>query len=254
MRSVSLLFHDVFVAHPSESGFRSPAADRYKLSLADFAAQIEPLTRLRAAGCGLPAKLTFDDGGVSYYTLIADHLEAHGWRGLCFVSTDFVGRQGFLQPGEIRDLDARGHTIGSHTASHPPRFSTLPPARIRAEWGDSRKRLEDILGHAVTVASVPGGYFSAEVAQVAADAGIRTLYTSEPTTKISEAFGLTIIGRYAIRSGHPADMAQRFALASRWTLCSEWAAWNAKAIVKPILGASYARIADWLLPARTTHA
>ena len=247
MRNVSLLFHDVFASDPSESGFRSPAADRYKLSLPDFAAQLEPLTRLRTSGDGLPARLTFDDGGVSYYTLIADLLEQNGWRGHCFVSTDFTDHAGFLTAAQLRDLDARGHTIGSHTASHPPRFSTLSPGRMREEWGDSRKRLEDILGHAVTIASVPGGYFSSTVAEAAADAGLRTLFTSEPTTRELEGFGLTLIGRYVIRRGHPADMAARFALASPWTRSTQWAAWNAKAIVKPLLGASYARIADWLL-------
>src|SRR5262249_2795288 len=127
------------------------------------------------------------------------------------------------------------------------RFSTLSPVRIRSEWAESRKRLEDILGHAVTSASVPGGYFSTDVAAAAAETGLRTLFTSEPTTRTVDSFGLTLIGRYVIRRGHPVDTAQRFALASPWTRCSEWAAWNAKALVKPILGASYARIADWLL-------
>src|SRR5581483_4792039 len=65
MPNVSLLFHDVFATDPAESGFRSPAADRYKLSVRDFEAQLEPLTRLRATDCGLQARLTFDDGGVS---------------------------------------------------------------------------------------------------------------------------------------------------------------------------------------------
>jgi hypothetical protein len=42
-------------------------------------------------------------------------------------------------------------------------------------------------------------------------------------------------------------MAQRFVMASPWTRCGAWAGWNAKAIVKPLLGRSYARIADRLL-------
>jgi len=253
MRNVSLLFHDVYASDPAESGFRSPAADRYKLSLQDFRAQLDGLAnltnlRIPDPGSRLPAvRLTFDDGGVSFFTHAADELEQRWWRGSCFVSTDFTGHDGFMTAAQLRDLDARGHTIGSHTASHPPRFSTLSAARMCAEWSDSRKRLEDILGHAVTIASVPGGYFSSTVAEAAAEAGLRTLFTSEPTTRVGESFGVTLIGRYVIRRGHPADMAQRFALASSWTRCSEWATWNAKAIVKPILGPSYARIADWLL-------
>ena len=40
MRAISLLFHDVYVGHPDESGFISDAANRYKLTLADFDAQL----------------------------------------------------------------------------------------------------------------------------------------------------------------------------------------------------------------------
>jgi hypothetical protein len=44
-------------------------------------------------------------------------------------------------------------------------------------------------------------------------------------------------------------MAQRFA-ASPWTRGGAWASWNAKAAVKPLLGPSYARVADWLLASK----
>src|SRR5688572_27856579 len=110
MQLVSLLFHDVFVSDASESGFNSPAADRYKLSLSEFDAQ------LRAAGPSGPsgpsgalgaARLTFDDGGVSFYTIVAEKLEARGLRAYCFVTTDFIGRTGFLDAAQIRELDAR---------------------------------------------------------------------------------------------------------------------------------------------------
>jgi hypothetical protein len=46
-------------------------------------------------------------------------------------------------------------------------------------------------------------------------------------------------------------MARRFASASPWSRRGAWIGWNAKALVKPVLGPSYARVADWLLePAR----
>ncbi len=48
MRTVSLLFHDVYAADPRESGFASPAADRYKLSLQQFDAQLAGLAQVRA--------------------------------------------------------------------------------------------------------------------------------------------------------------------------------------------------------------
>ncbi len=242
MSAVSLLFHDVYASDPGESGFRSPGADRYKLSIPEFEAQLGGLVDAR-----VEARLTFDDGGESYYTATADRLEALGRRGHCFVTTDFIGQRGFLTAAQIRELDARGHLIGSHSASHPARFSTLTTGEMLSEWAESRRALEDLLGRAVTVASVPGGYFSKAVAGVAAECGFRELFTSEPTLKTSSADGCAVIGRFTIRRGHAPDMAQRFAMASPWTRCGAWVGWNAKAIVKPLLGPSYARIADRLL-------
>ena len=268
MSIVSLLFHDVFASDPGESGFRSPAADRYKLSIPDFEAQLDGLAdarvetpflasafvtpaprdkRIPDPGSRIPALITFDDGGESYYTATADRLEARGWRGHCFVTTDFIGQRGFLTAAQIRELDARGHLIGSHSASHPARFSALTTGEMLREWAESRQALEDLLGRAVTVASVPGGSFSRSVASVAAECGFRVLFTSEPTSKMASADACAVIGRYTIRRGHAPDMAQRFVMTSPWTRCGAWAGWNAKAIVKPLLGRSYSRIADWLM-------
>ena len=267
MNVVSLLFHDVYASDPAESGFRSPAADRYKLSIPEFDAQLDGLIRIPLArhsskseggdpGSRIPAVITFDDGGESYYTAAADRLEARGWRGHCFVTTDFIGQRGFLTAAQIRELDARGHLIGSHSASHPARFSTLTIDEMRREWTESRQALEHVLGRAVTAASVPGGYFSRAVANAAAECGFHVLFTSEPTSKTSSVNGCAVIGRFTIRRGHAPDMAQRFVMASPWTRCGAWMEWNAKAIVKPLLGPSYARIADRLLatPVRADRA
>ena len=249
MRPISLLFHDVYEADPCESGFRSPAADRYKLSVPQFEAQLDGVAELRIPNpeSRIPLVLTFDDGGVSFHTVIADRLEALGLRAHCFVSTDYIGARGFLTPQHIRELDERGHVIGTHSASHPTRFSTLSASDMRREWSDSRQRLEDIVDHPVTVGSVPGGYFSRTVAEAAAAAGLQTLYTSEPTTRPSMLDGLVVVGRFTIRRGHPPAMALRFASAAPWARCGAWVGWNAKALVKPMLGASYARVADWIL-------
>ena len=263
MRTVSLLFHDVYLTDPRESGFVSAAADRYKLRLPDFEAQLQGLADLtrRRQGYGAsalqgrraslvrlasPFTITVDDGGVSFYTLVADRLEALGWRAHCFVSTAMIGHPGFLSAAQIRELDARGHVIGSHSVSHPPRFSACTPGQMRDEWSHSRAALEDALGHEVVVASVPGGYYSRRVAESAAESGLKVLYNSEPTTAARNAHGLRLAGRYTLRQGDPTDAAARL-VASRWARYAAWASWNAKGIVKPILGPSYRRVADWVL-------
>ena len=265
MRTISLLFHDVYVASPRESGFASSAADRYKLSLRDFEAQLAGVVRVRAEAPAvvgtdfvtgglkasgykdIPYLITVDDGGVSYYTLVADRLEAPGWRGHCFISTDAIGTAGFLSVPQIRDLDRRGHVIGSHSVSHPARFSACGAERMREEWSRSRKVLEDLLGHEVSVASVPGGYYSPLVAETARDAGLRVLFTSEPTIVSREQSGLLVIGRFTLRHSHSSDMARQLLQRAPWTRYREWASWNAKSVIKSLLGPTYARAADWWL-------
>ena len=270
MPLVSLLFHDVYRGEPRESGFDSAAADRYKLSISEFETQLSGVARVRSEppilasrfllqqvsdnsdqSDKLPYLITVDDGGLSYYTVVADRLERLGWRGHCFVTTNCIGQRGFLTVRQIRELDARGHIIGSHSASHPMRFSACSIPQMRREWTRSREALQDLLGHPVNVASVPGGYFSAVVARTAADAGLRVLFTSEPTTRTRTHHGCFVIGRYTVRARCRDDFASRIVLPPPHTRAAAWAGWNAKKVVKPLLGSTYARVADWLLATRS---
>lgn len=275
MRAITLLFHDVYRDTPEESGFPSEAAHRYKLPIAAFEAQLAGIAAIRndrplavnalpmttpgvvRPGCtpGVvpPYLLAFDDGGSSYYTVAADRLEQHGWRGHCFVTTDMIGRRGFLTTAQIQELDRRGHVIGSHSSSHPRRFSALTVKEMRNEWTISRNTLEDLLGHSVDAASVPGGYFSRNVALTAQEAGILTLFTSEPVTSTYSISGCRILGRFTIRSGDPADIAQRLVMSDSWTRSRAWIEWNAKGLVKPVLGESYVRVTHWLAARRALN-
>ena len=246
MQPVSLLFHDVFVSDPHESGFNSPAADRYKLSAREFESQLFSLSRRSSRAAKADARLTFDDGGVSFYTIVADRLEARGLHGYCFVTTDYIGTAGFLDAAQIRELDRRGHVIGTHSASHPTRFSALTREEMRREWSVSRRKLEDLLGHAVTTGSVPGGYFSKDVGRAAADAGLFLVFNSEPVRSARAIGRCTIAGRFVIRAGAPPDLARRLVQGAPWARSKEWAVWNAKGVVKPLLGSSYPRVADWI--------
>jgi len=280
MRAISLLFHDVFIDDPGESGFVSTAANRYKLAVADFDAQIDGVaaarteppilasafehrlpTRLNGVSyddrnvvAGItPFAITVDDGGESYYTTVAERLERRGWRGHCLVTTDFIGGRGFLSRTQIRALAERGHVIGSHSASHPARFNTLPFHRIATEWARSRAALEDIIGQRVDVASVPGGSYSPVVARAACEAGIRVVFTSEPITRVAASSGCVLVGRFTIRRGDANDLARRLVSASSGARARAWTSWNAKGLVRPLLGPSYASVADWLMATRPSN-
>jgi len=252
---LSLLYHDVFVTHPGESGFEGGAADRYKLSLADFEGQLQRLDGVLAdppvlvtgprdmAAHGVPVAFTVDDGGLSYHSLVAQRLEVRGWRGHCFVTTGCIGRRGFLHKHHLRELHARGHLIGTHSVTHPGRFAACTPEEMLREWRDSRSALQDILGAEVTAASVPGGYFSAQVARAAAAAGLTALFTSEPEIRVREVAGCAVLGRFAIRRHDSLDYPARLAVNVPGARYSAWLAWNGKKALKALLGPGYIQLA-----------
>src|SRR5215212_6917670 len=99
---VYLLFHDVYASNPRDSGFSSPAADRYKLSVDRFDRELAALAAVPARAN--PFALTFDDGGESFYTIVADRLESLGRRAHCFVATHYIDRPGFLTRRQICEL------------------------------------------------------------------------------------------------------------------------------------------------------
>ncbi len=251
MRAHALEYHDVVVEGQEEpSGFPGAAADSYKLSAADFQAHLgalagvppacrRPALDLPEAGAATPVLLTFDDGGESALTRIAPALEASGWRGHFFVTTGRIDTAGFLTSAGIRELVARGHWVGSHSETHPLRMASLTESELRREWCLSLGRLSELLGAPVQIASVPGGGFSRRVAETAAEAGIRALFTSEPEVRVRRMGETLVIGRFTLRRGDRAERAARFARGDRLLRWSEWTWWNGKKLAKAVAGPAY---------------
>jgi peptidoglycan/xylan/chitin deacetylase (PgdA/CDA1 family) len=253
-RLLTFLFHDVYERDPDESGFAGAAADRYKLSIDAFDRQLNGLERVRTDAPVLVDQqdafsdkragfaITVDDGGVSFYAHVARRLEDRGWRAHCFITTGRIGQSGFLDRQQIRELRTRGHLIGSHSVSHPTRFSNCSLKQMLREWSESRDVLRDILQEDVTVASIPGGYYSHRVAVTAAEAGFTALFTSEPDLNAHVIDGCRILGRFTVRRSSPPEFAARLGSLQSSALFYESIAWSGKKIAKRILGAAYLRL------------
>jgi peptidoglycan/xylan/chitin deacetylase (PgdA/CDA1 family) len=258
----SLLYHDVVEnGRYEDSGFYSPDANIYKLDKDVFADQLALLhdhypkvdSRLPEAGRDRAGALerilfTFDDGGKSAISLVADMLESYGWIGYFFITTDRIGEKGFMNEDDIRELDRRGHVIGSHSHSHPANISSLSDEEIAGEWEKSCSILRDILGKETVCASVPGGYFSNRVKELASRAGIQFLFTSEPNKVIQKDGDIHLVGRYAVTNA--TDNALVVNLASSTInrhQVFQTAFWNFKKTLKWMLGDTYIRIRKFLL-------
>jgi len=254
-----LMYHDVVEdARADSSGFTGPAARRYKLRPDDFVAHLDGLARtLDCAPITIdqpgqlnkpePLLLTFDDGGVSCHAPIAEILDRFGWRGHFFVPTDLIQTPGFMGAAQIRSLRARGHVVGSHSCSHPIPMWAYGEQDLVEEWRRSKSTLEEILAEPVTAASVPGGFFSRKVARAAANAGIRFLFTSEPTRRCQVIDGCVVIGRFTILHGTAGKTAVAIASGRKGPRLRQALSWNVRKFAKAVAGDAYLRLRKRLL-------
>lgn len=261
MRTLALLYHDVVTeGRYGDSGFQSPDANIYKLDRTEFARHLEAIARasrrppVTAGRLGSEASpellLTFDDGGASALEPVAGMLAGRGWKAHFFVTSDYVGTPGFLTPGEIRELHRQGHVIGSHSASHPLQMGRCPREQLDREWRRSTAALAEILGEPVRTASIPGGYYSHAVADSAAAAGIRTLFTSEPVTRPWTRDGCTMLGRFGVQQGVPPEWVAAVVAGRVGPRLSRYCYWNAKKLVKAAGGEQWLKLRAWMLARR----
>jgi peptidoglycan/xylan/chitin deacetylase (PgdA/CDA1 family) len=257
---ITLAYHDVVDSGRDDaSGFPGASAARYKLTPEAFRAHLAALAGvsqhpparlpkvLSSPGLGSSLLLTFDDGGASTCTPIADLLEERGWRGHFCLPTDYIGTPGFLSADDVRRLHRRGHIIASHSCSHTMGMWSWALDPLVAEWRQSRAVLEDLLGEEVAVAAVPGGFYSRRVGEAAALAGIRVLFTSEPTTRAHMVGSCLVLGRFAIHRGVSPSQAAALA-AGRWAAHARQAVWwKLKKAAKMACGPLYASLRELLL-------
>ena len=259
LRARAIMYHDVVEGgRYGASGFAGEGADVYKVDRGDFLRHLRAIHDAAAGTVGTlrqrsewregyPVLLTFDDGGESAHSSIAGMLEEHGWRGHFFVTTGRIGTAGFMSAEQIRDLHRRGHVIGSHSHTHPIRMAVLSGKEIAEEWRRSVAALAEILDAPVRVASVPGGYYSRQVAEEAARAGVDVLFNSEPTAQVKVVDGCLVLGRYVVQRGMGAEWAGGFAKGKGSFCWRQALLWKAKKAAKAMGGERYVRVRERLL-------
>jgi peptidoglycan/xylan/chitin deacetylase (PgdA/CDA1 family) len=121
--------------------------------------------------------ISFDDGNQTDYDLAFTLLERFGFKATFFLTSDFIDRPGHLTRSQILQMSKGGMEFGSHGKTH--RFlSTLSEKELRSELVESKTVLEDLIGKDISLLSLPGGYHSSEVIEMARDAGYKAIFTS----------------------------------------------------------------------------
>lgn len=239
MKRVVLMYHDIVTTKDKSSGFQNKNAFLYKVEESAFEEQVKALQ-------GREEVFTFDDGGESFLTKAAPILEKYGFKGVFFISTKYIGTQGFLTEEQVKALAERGHVVGSHSHTHPEIFTKLSKEEIREEWRKSYDILKDILGEKDLPMSIPNGYTSKTIMEEAIKCGFTDIYTSQPTTKIKLFQKHNVIGRYVVHENMTTEDVLRIVNSKgfRLKMALKWQMLN---VVKGVLGTSYDTVKAWMM-------
>lgn len=245
MKRIVLMYHDVYCNDVIESGFQVVGAIPYKISKAGFEQQVKVISEYceQKKISKTSVVFTFDDGGVSFSTVIPKALNKYGFKGLFYISTKYIGTEGFLTEDQIRELFDNGHEIGAHSHSHPAydEAALMSADQLRNEWKVSINILNGILGKNIESVSLPNGYSTKVVLDFLETQGIKRIYTSTPTIRVSHYKSAQLIGRYAIQTS--TSLQQVMAIISNpVTRMKYQIKSDILQIAKNILGSSYSTI------------
>jgi peptidoglycan/xylan/chitin deacetylase (PgdA/CDA1 family) len=128
-----------------------------------------------------PVVLTFDDGFADLPGRTAQALAARNLPGTAYLTTGAISPSGrsLLPPApmmRLREaplLEQAGLEVGGHTVTHA-QLDTLGRRALERELRDSKRMLEDTLGHPVRHLAYPHGYNSGAVRRMAALTGYET--------------------------------------------------------------------------------
>lgn len=120
------------------------------------------------------AILSFDDGYQDFYTDVFPLLKKYNMRATLYIITNYIGKKGFLDEGQIRQLiDSDLVEIGSHTQDHVY-LKISPKDYATKQIQESKKTLEKTFGIKVKTFAYPYGAFN----EVAIDTVKQTGYTA----------------------------------------------------------------------------
>lgn len=186
LRVPILVWHAITPHKPGESRSRQ-AFDVSPESFAEQMAYLHgrgiPVVSLSALMDALQGKrtlppravvLTFDDGWENQYVHAYPLLKQYGYTATFFVFTHAMNRNDrYFTWGQLREMQAAGMTIGSHTITHPFLSRVKDTLQLRKEIDGSKAELEKQLGTTCEFFAYPFGVVTpAAIADVEA-AGYR---------------------------------------------------------------------------------
>jgi peptidoglycan/xylan/chitin deacetylase (PgdA/CDA1 family) len=196
-----------------------------KKDLASFSKQMAYLARncyvvrpseiktARPNGADVIVAVTFDDAFISFVENAVPVLRKHGLPAGVFVPTGCLERkpswempdncpdkdETIMDAEQIIELDKKGYEIFSHTISHSM-LTREDDKKLEEELVESKKHLQKITGHEISIISYPYGAHNAKVREAAKRAGYKFGFSIEPQI-VNHSSDDMSIGRFKVLPG-----------------------------------------------------
>ena len=194
--SAEIYFQDTIIPILTYHNFTDEKSSSYKININQFDQQMNYLATHGYSVISLsellegisnqilpanPVVITIDDGYKSTYTLAYPILKKYHFPATFFIYTDFIEKNKYsLTWKELREMEAHGIEIGSHTLSHcnllkigEEETQTQYLNRIRKEIILSKKILEENLETPVQFFAYPYGIYNSYIKYLAIQAGYK---------------------------------------------------------------------------------
>lgn len=165
---------------------------KYSIGAGQFMEQMDYLNRSRFKGvliddlfkgCSIPndnqIAVTFDDGAYSDFSIAVPILRKYRIPATFFITVNYIGKQGYVEWDDLRQMSDMGMSIQSHSLNHVF-LSDLDEKNLYAELSESKRLLEKNIGKPVHYISLPGGFCSKRVLDAAKHCGYKAVCTSVP--------------------------------------------------------------------------
>jgi peptidoglycan/xylan/chitin deacetylase (PgdA/CDA1 family) len=126
--------------------------------------------------------LCFDDNTRGILDYAAPRLQKRGWPFAVSAHTAYIGittGKAHSSWAQLQQMERMGATIVSQTHTHPPDLRTLTDDALLKEMTESKRRMEETLGHTVPYVTYPSGKWDARVARAAQTAGYQMALTED---------------------------------------------------------------------------
>ncbi len=187
--------------------------------------------------------LTFDDGLISDYSEAFPVLQDKGIKATFFITTENVGKPGYMNQSQIIELARYGMEIASHGLQHRY-LVNLSESDARREIQDSKETLQQLLGKPVTSFAPVGGHYMSWMIGFSRDVGYRAFATMIPgRTFNSRSDDLLVVRRNHIQSHHRSPYISSLAAGDSFLLARNQIRYSLLSVPKRILGLdSYDRL------------